>query len=352
MQHLSRRRPSNDSPKGVLLRLARRDVVPFAMSLLRPAPERRQRQIGAVAADGSQAIQRPRGLFIGVVAVAMVVSVCAAALKVTAMRVVLFATLIASPLAAKEAVVPTASTAQAPICTDRPTKSNFACTVPKGFLQIEADGFTWLTNSSGGTRSDQLWFANPTFKYGLSASSDIQINWVPFTRIRSRDAGGRVSNLSGTGDATLRFKQRLSSADGAFQLAILPFVKLPTARAGIGNGKLEGGVAVPINISVSGGWTVTLGPQLDVLADADGQGRHAGFTGLINIAKQFGKFTLYNEIWTSQNFDPAGTVQQYSYDVSLAWLPKPALQFDIGANVGLNRNTPDLVGYVGISTRF
>jgi hypothetical protein len=38
--------------------------------------------------------------------------------------------------------------------------------------------------------------------------------------------------------------------------------------------------------------------------------------------------------------------------VSLAWLPQPTLQFDIGANVGLNRNTPDLVAYFGISTRF
>ena len=89
-----------------------------------------------------------------------------------------------------------------------------------------------------------------------------------------------------------------------------------------------------------------------MLADFVGNGRHAGVTGLINIAKQFGKFTLYNEIWTSQNYDPSGTVSQYSYDVSLAWLPQPTLQFDIGANVGLNRNTPDLVAYLGISTRF
>jgi hypothetical protein len=45
-------------------------------------------------------------------------------------------------------------------------------------------------------------------------------------------------------------------------------------------------------------------------------------------------------------------VSQYSYDVSLAWQPRPSLQFDIGANIGLNRNTPDVVGYLGISTRF
>jgi hypothetical protein len=257
----------------------------------------------------------------------------------------------ATPLAAQTAV-PTGSGSEAPICTDRPTKSNFACTVPKGQVQIEADGFNWLTNSAGGARTDQLLFTNPTFKYGLTDSSDIQLNWVPLTRIRSRDAAGNVSTLTGVGDVTLRFKQRLTSADGAFQLSLLPFVKLPTARTGIGNGKVEGGMAVPINYSVPGGWTITLGPQLDVLADFDGDGHHVGLTGLVNIAKQFGQFTLYNEIWTNQNFDPAGTVAQYSYDVSLAWLPQPTLQFDIGANIGLNDATPDLIAYIGMSTRF
>lgn len=268
------------------------------------------------------------------------------------MRTLLLSALVAGPVAAQPVAVPTASTAEAPICTDRPTKSNFACTVPKGLIQIEADGFNWLQTGNGGARTDQLLFTNPTFKFGVSQSSDVQLNWVPFTTIRSRDPAGRVNRLSGVGDVTVRFKQRLTSGDGAFQLAILPFLKLPTAAAGVGNGKVEGGVAVPINISVPGGWTFTLGPQLDVLADFDGNGRHAGITGLINVAKQFGKFTLYNEIWTSQNYDPGGTVSQYSYDVSLAWLPRPTLQFDIGANVGLNRNTPDVVAYFGISTRF
>lgn len=257
----------------------------------------------------------------------------------------------AAPLAAQTAV-PTTSLAEAPICTDRPTKSNFACTVPKGLVQIEMDSFNWLTNFVGGTRTDQLLFTNPTFKYGLTGSSDLQLNWVPFTRIRNRDAAGNVSTLSGIGDISVRFKQRLTNPDGAFQLSFLPFVKLPTARLGIGNGKVEGGVAVPINYSVPGGWTITLGPQLDVLADFDGDGYHVGLTGLANLAKQFGQLTLYNEVWTSQNFDPAGTVRQFSYDVSLAWLPQPTLQFDVGANVGLNANTPDLVAYVGISTRF
>lgn len=248
--------------------------------------------------------------------------------------------------------VPTASTADAPICTDRPTKSNFACTVPKGMVQIEADSFAWIRASTGSAQTDQLIFSNPTIKYGLSESADIQLNWAPFTRARIRDEGGQITTLSGPGDLTLRFKRRLTSDGSALQLSLLPFVKLPTAPAGIGNGKVEGGMAIPINISVPDNWTITLGPQIDLLASADGSGRHLGMTGLVNIARQIGQFTIYNEIWTSQNFDPAGIIRQYSYDVAVTWLPNPSLQFDIGANIGLNPDTPDLVSYLGVSTRF
>ncbi len=254
------------------------------------------------------------------------------------------------PVAAQ--TVPTASTSDAPICTDRPTKSNFACTVPKGFFQVEMDVFNWASTRRDGGRTDVLLFTNPTLKYGLGEATDIQINWAPLASSRTRTAAGISQTATSVGDVTLRLKQRLTAPAGAFQLALLPFVKLPTASAAIGNRRMEAGIAVPVNISVPGGWTITLGPQLDILADADGRGHHAGLTGLVNIARQFGAFTLYNEVWTSQNFDPAGPVRQYSYDVSLAWLANPVLQFDIGANVGLNRNTPDLQLYTGISARF
>lgn len=260
------------------------------------------------------------------------------------------AALATAPAAAD--VVPTLSSPTAPICTDRPTKSNFACTVPKGAVQVEADAFNWLSTSADGARLDQLLFTNPTVKVGLSDSSDIQLNWAPFVRARARSADGSVSVREGVGDLTLRVKQRLTPADGALQIALLPFIKLPTAPTGIGNGKVEGGLAVPINVGVPGGWTITLGPQLDVLADFDGSGHHLGLTGLVNVGKQFGAITLYTEIWTSQNFDPSGTVGQWSSDWAVAWLVTPTLQLDVGAHIGLNRNTPDVVSYVGISARF
>lgn len=51
------------------------------------------------------------------------------------MRKFAFLVITASTLAATAAWAD-----EAPICTDRPTKANGACSVPKGAWQVEADG--------------------------------------------------------------------------------------------------------------------------------------------------------------------------------------------------------------------
>lgn len=259
----------------------------------------------------------------------------------------LFVALATTPGAAFAQSVP-----ESPLCTDRPTNGNAACTVPAGRVQIETDVINWTASQSGGGRVDSIAFTNPVLKYGLTDNSDIQIAWSPYVRVRSRDAAGVVSIGDGVGDITLRYKRRLTDPANALQIALLPFVKLPTAPGSIGNGKFEGGIAIPINYAVPGGWTVTLGPQFNVIADANGSGHRTGLTGLVNVTKSLGAVTLAGELWTRQDFTSAGTVEQYSADAAVVWLARPSLQLDIGANFGLNRNTPDVVSYIGASTRF
>ena len=64
--------------------------------------------------------------------------------------------------------------------------------------------------------------------------------------------------------------------------------------------------------------------------------------------------TLSGELWGDVNWDPAGTVTQASFDLGAAWIPPkaPTFQLDGGVNLGLNRATPGLQAYVGISHRF
>ena len=253
--------------------------------------------------------------------------------------------------AAAQGVQIASAPAKPPICTDRPTKSNFACTVPAGRWQVETDLFNYGVQRTAGARTDVYLFTNPTIKYGVGHSTDVEMNWVPFARVTTRSGGVR-SSASGVGDVIVRVKQRVTSTGRPLQAALIPYVKVPTAPRGIGNRAWEGGMIVPVNYGLPHGFTLTVVPSLDMLADLDGHGRHWQLTGLVNLGKQVGRTTVYGELWTAQNFDPSGTARQYSADVAVAHLIGEDLQLDLGGNFGLNRATPDAQLYVGLSARW
>lgn len=257
------------------------------------------------------------------------------------------------PAIAQTAGEAPAQSSEPALCTDRPTKSNAVCTVPAGKLQIETDLPNWTRNDDGGTRTDVILYANPYVKYGLGANTDVEVNWAPYETVRVRSSGS-VDKLSGVGDVFVRLKQRFTDPDSKLQVGVIPFVKAPTARRRIGNREWEGGVALPVQYTLPQGWTLTTSPEIDLLADStNANNRHAQLIGTVNVGKTLSStVTAYAELWTAQNYDPAGTIRQYSADMAVAWLVGPKLQLDLGGNFGLNRLTPDAQVYLGLSTRF
>jgi hypothetical protein len=238
------------------------------------------------------------------------------------------------------------------ICTDRPSKATSACTVPQGSFQLETDLINWTRFDFAGTRTDTILYTNPVLKYGLTNSTDVEASITPYETVRTRDASG-VSTLGGLGDIYLRIKQRLTPSDAKAQFALIPYIKIPTARTGIGNRKLEGGLVGTGVFTLPAGFSLTLTPEFDDLENANLDGHHAQLVGAVNLSKALSsKVTVNAEVWTSQNYDPLGTVRQYSVDGALAYTPSADLQFDVGTNIGLNRDTPGVQIYAGVARRF
>lgn len=234
-----------------------------------------------------------------------------------------------------------------PLCTDRPTKANATCTVPAGTVQVETALLDRWRLDSGGERTRATILGSTGLKVGLSPRADLQLYVTPYARLES---GG--TRVEGIGDALLRAKWRVTADDAPVQVAAIPFVKLPIARRGLGNGMVEGGLAVQISTTV-GRVTATLGPEVDLLVDADGSGRHASIVQLVNLAGPIARrLTLIGELWGSWNLDPTGTVRQASADVALAFAASEQVQIDLGANLGLTPATPDVEWVLGVSTRF
>jgi len=242
-----------------------------------------------------------------------------------------------------------AAAVEAPICADRPAKATAVCTVPAGMFQVESGLADWSVTNVGATRTTVLTLGQTTFKLGLTDTSDIEIAATPFTKVRVKHGG----SVSGFGDIFVRYKQELTKDLAPVQAAVLPFVKVPTASHDLGDGKFEGGLAVPISFAIAGPVTMTLGPEADVLGDIDGHGRHLAVVNVVNLGSPIApRLTLGGELWSNLNFDPSGTVRQASADASLAYAASNDVQLDGGVNFGLTRATADVELYAGVSMRF
>ena len=238
------------------------------------------------------------------------------------------------------------------LCTDRPTKSTGPCTVDQGHWQVETDLADMTEISSGRVKSRTWTLASPTLKYGLTQTLDLEFNPSPYLSTTTSDhAAGK--SLAGLGDTTLKLKSVLKS--GKVDVSISPFLKLPTARKGLGNGKVEGGVILPVQLALTDDLQLLFDPELDALENDAGNGRHLNAAGLVSLTKSVTPTTSFSaEIWAEKNFEPSGTVTQVSADLGLAWIPawNQDLQWDTGVNVGLNKATPRQQIYLGLSRRF
>jgi Putative MetA-pathway of phenol degradation len=250
---------------------------------------------------------------------------------------------------------PVPDSAMRSFSTDRPTKSNVPYTVDAGHYQYETDVFNFSYMRSGSTRMSTIIVPNPTLKAGVTNNIDFEVNWAPLVHIDTTDSAANIaSQVSGVGDVFLRTKINLWGNDGGKSaFALIPYVKAPTAPQGIGNGATEGGIIAPLSFSLGNNLTLLVNSEVDILKDSVGGGYHTGFINLVNLSGPIVRdVTLYAELWSNINLDTPRTIHQYSFDTALAFSVRSNFQIDIGANIGLNRDTPALQVYMGAAQRF
>ncbi len=240
--------------------------------------------------------------------------------------------------------------------TDRPTKSFSPYTVDAGHFQYETDLAIWTYdhhNEANTTLSNVALF-NTTVKLGLTQNTDFELAFAPvnFTHAKDR-ATDTGTSTSGIGDVFTRVKFNLLGNDGGnYAVAVVPYVKLPTASSNLGNGHIEGGAYIPFVAVLPNDWLLTLLTEVDILQDADLGGTHTNYQNLINIGHPLMKDVMaYAELYSNLTTDDDGE-DQYTADFAVTWLVKENLQLDAGVNIGLNEAAPDWQPYIGISQRF
>ncbi len=238
--------------------------------------------------------------------------------------------------------------------TDRPTRSNSPITVDAGQFQYETDLVNYTHSNVGGSSSRLYTAFDPTVKVGVTNSLDLEVQFggYEWLQVSHPVPGGAAQPVQGVGDLTLRAKLNLFGNEGGVAMALIPYVKIPTAAQAIGDGHTDGGIIAPVSFPLPWSFTLLVMSEIDVLANTADAGHHFNFTQLVNISHPIGKsFTVYGELYSALGTD-ARKPPEYAYDTAVAYALTATLQLDLGGSVGLNRDTPNLMAYAGLSQRF
>ena len=176
--------------------------------------------------------------------------------------------MLVAPLVALALVVSAAGPGSAeeptPVDPDRPSVSTSARTVPPGSWQLEA-GAAYSHERVAGAPAERQAALETTVRVGLVSTLEIRIDGDPI--VWQRNAAERT----GLGDITLGAKWRLVEADGVMPaVALMPFVKLPTARAPIGTERVDGGVRGLLSFELPASWSLDANVGVAAIGQASG----------------------------------------------------------------------------------
>jgi hypothetical protein len=238
-------------------------------------------------------------------------------------------------------------------CPDRPGLGTPACTIDKGHAAIELGLGDWTLTRQGGDREDDFATGDLLVRYGLTSSLEMQVGWTAYTHVRAR-SGKFVAHQGGVGDVFVALRQNLHDPDGSgFSIALMPYATLPTGSDGIGAGDWGAGLLVPMSYELPHGLALDFTAEADAAVDADGNGRHFAYSAIFGLDVPLAdKVGATAEFSAGRDEDPSGHSTELLAGLSAGWTPNDNLQLDVGANVGLNRDSPDVELYFGVARRF
>ena len=247
--------------------------------------------------------------------------------------------------------------------TDRPGKSHSSKTVDAGHFQIESDFIIYTRDLGGSDRPSTRSYSigTPIFKLGVTNSIDLEVATALYNYLSQSGGGSPPLVAKGFGDTSVGAKINLFGNDSGKQsFALLPFVKLPTAATGIGNGYAEYMLNAPYTIDFKP-WSLTLEPNFGILRNSTNTAYRENYGFIANLNRSFLSDKLIAAIEVATDFSSeseseseseSGSEPKVSIDPSLQYLLTRDLQVDAGIYIGTNRATPKYIAYTGVSYRY
>ena len=239
------------------------------------------------------------------------------------------------------------------LCPERPGQTTPPCTIEPGHFILETSVADWALQQSSGSRVDTVTLGQSALRIGVAKHAEVTIGWTPLAAARTRDkATGLVNRQSGLGDVTLAVKRSFGDASSP-NVAVKVYTTLPVGKAPSGLGDWSAGILVPVSLPLSKRVQLALTPEIDAAVNSSGDGRHLAAGSAVGMGfKLTDKISLGTDIRVLCDDDPNGNATKATAGLSLAIQSGDNLQFDSGSNFALNRNSPNIEVYFGISKRF
>jgi hypothetical protein len=234
------------------------------------------------------------------------------------------------------------------LTTDRPDATESPFTVEPGHVQLEMDFANYTRTKVAGTRFTETEWAPFNLRFGVASDLEVGFFMVPFRRETESPPVGPGSRLKGFGDVTLRTKLNLLGNDGGrTALGAIADLKLPTGSGGLGNGKFEGALTIPVAFELSGGWGG--GAMTSFGMVYDGTSYQLAWGNTLTFSRElmpdvggFLELTTETGVGSAVTIFNCGVTRAFGRD----------LQFDAGINVGVSRSAPDFGVFAGLARRF
>ena len=231
--------------------------------------------------------------------------------------------------------------------TDRPDTTESPYTVDAGHVQAESSFVDYTRDDDGGD-FDALSVLPTNLKIGLTNNMDLQLAFEPY--VRQEFEGDEIDGLGAT---QLRLKINLWGNDGGeTAFAVMPFVQFPTEDDDFGaTDHIQGGVILPLAVSLPKEWSVGLMAEFDAVRDAADEDYELQFVHTATVGRtivgNLGGYVEYIGVTDTEE----GTGYVSLIGGGLTYGASENVQLDCGVNFGLSESADDFNVFAGISIR-
>jgi hypothetical protein len=228
------------------------------------------------------------------------------------------------------------------LTTDRPDRTESPITVDKGHVQVEID-FVNVTQTAASIRS--YGFGAVNAKLGLRDNVDLQL----VSQVHERTKVGTLTTTSTLPDVMARLKVNLWGNDGGkTAAALMPFVTVPTESGG----SVEGGLIVPLAVELGRGWGFGTMSELDLVRSETSASHQLNVVHSVTFGHDLTSTVgMYGELAAELRNAAVKTVATTA-NTGLTLRVGGNLQFDAGANAGLNDHADRIRVFVGMARRY